>query len=460
MLKKILPYLLFTLFITNIGSAQQKDSAQLKHITDEIMLHGHCYQWLGYLSKRIGGRLSGSPQAAAAVEYTRQLMDSMGADTVYLMPCMVPRWIRGKKETAKILSNNSGECGVNICALGGSVATPNGGLTAEVVEVQSFAELKKLGAEGVKGKIVFYNRPFDETLVNTFDAYERNFELRWSGASEAAKYGAVGTILRSLTNATDNNPHTGVMQYNDSVKTKIPACAISTIDADQLSKLLKNEPKLRFHFEMGCYTMPDVQSYNVIAELKGSEHPEEFVVVGGHLDSWDLAQGSHDDGAGAMQSLEVLRTFKALGIRPKRTLRIIMFMNEENGGRGAKKYAEEAKRKGEKHIAAMESDAGGFSPRGFGLDGTVAQKATIAKWQGLLLPYGLYDFLSTDGGADIEKLKDQGALLLGLEPDSQRYFDIHHSALDTFDRVNKRELELGAASMTMMLYLITEYGVQ
>ena len=459
MLKKSIPFLFFTALIFNLASAQKEDSLQLRKITNEIMLHGKCYAWLDYLSNKIGGRLTGSPQAAAAVEYAHQLMDSIGADTVYLQPCMVPRWRRGDKENAKILTNNSGEITVPICALGGSVATANGGITAEVVEVRSFEELKKLGATGLRGKIVFFNQAFDETAVNTFDAYEKTFMFRYIGASEAARYGAIGTVLRSLTNSIDNYPHTGVMQYNDSLP-KIPCCAISTGGAEQLSKLLKNDAKLRFHFEMSCYTMPDVQSYNVIAEIKGSQHPEEIIAVGGHLDSWDLAQGSNDDGAGVVQSIEVLRTYRALGIKPKRTVRIVIFMNEENGGRGAKKYAEEAKRKGEKHIVALETDAGGETPLGFGLDGTPAQRAAVIKWKSLLLPYGLYDFSSTDGGADIEKLKDQGALLMGLQPDSQRYFDTHHTAADTFDKINKRELELGASSLSMMIYLLSEYGLQ
>jgi len=460
MFKKALFLVCLTSLVSYTTIAQKEDSIQIKKIADEIMLHGKCYSWLDYLSHRIGGRISGSPQAAAAVEYTHQLMDSIGADTVYLQPCMVPHWVRGEKETAKILTNNAGEVTVSICALGGSVATPTGGLTAEVVEVHSFEELQKLGTAGVSGKIVFYNVPFDETQVNTFNAYEKTFDFRFSGASQAAKYGAVGTVLRSLTNSLDNYPHTGVMQYNDSVKIKLPCCAISTQGAEDLSRLLKTDPKLRFHFEMGCYNMPDVKSYNVIAELKGTEKPKEIIVVGGHLDSWDLAQGSNDDGAGIVQSLEVLRTFRALGIKPKRTIRVIMFMNEENGGRGAKKYAEEAKRKGEKHIVAMESDAGGETPIGFGLDGTKEQKAAVLKWKSLMLPYGVYDFLTTDGGSDIEKLKDQGALLMGLEPDSQRYFDTHHTAQDTFDKIDKRELELGAASMSMMIYLLSQYGVK
>ncbi len=459
MLKKSTSILFFAALVCSSAFAQREDSIKLKQIANEVMLHGKCYSWLDYLSNRIGGRISGSPQAAAAVEYTHQLMDSIGADSVYLQPCMVPRWRRGDKETAKILTTNAGEYSVAICALGGSVATPEGGLTAEVVEVKGFDDLKKLGVAGIKGKIVFYNHPFDETFVNTFNAYGATFMLRFLGASQAAKYGAVGTILRSLGNGVDNYPHTGTMQYNDSVA-KVPCCAISTMGAEQLSKLLKTDPKLRFHFEMGCYTMSDVKSYNVIAELKGTEHPEEIITVGGHLDSWDLAQGSNDDGTGVVQSLEVLRTFKALGIKPKRTVRIIMFMNEENGGRGAKKYAEEAKAKGEKHIAAMETDAGGETPLGFGLDGTDAQRAAVTKWKALFLPYGVYDFTSTEGGADIDKLKDMGALLLGLEPDSQRYFDLHHTAQDTFDKINKRELELGAAAMSMMIYMLSQYGVQ
>ncbi len=460
MLKKSIAVLFVSALICNTVFAQKQDSLQLKKISDEIMLHGKCYAWLDYLSNRIGGRLSGSPQAAAAVEYTHQLMDSIGADTVYLQPCMVPRWRRGDKETARILTNNAGEYPVTICALGGSVGTTQGGITAEVVEVNSFDELKKLGAS-VRGKIVFYNVPFDQTFVNTFNAYEGTFMYRFNGANEAAKYGAVGTVLRSLASSVNDYPHTGVMQYKDSSGVvKIPCCAISTQGAELFSKLLKNDPKLRFHFEMSCYTMPDVKSYNVIAELRGSEHPEEIIAVGGHLDSWDLAQGSNDDGAGVVQSLEVLRTYRALGIRPKRTIRVIMFMNEENGGRGGKKYADEAKRKGEHHIAAMESDAGGETPLGFGLDGTQEQKNAVLKWTNLFLPYGLYDFLTTDGGSDIEKLKDQNALLLGLEPDSQRYFDTHHTAIDTFDRINKRELELGASSMAMMLYMISQYGVK
>lgn len=440
------------------GYCQPSDSLVMRRIANEILLHGRCYYWLDYLSNTIGGRLAGSPQAAAAVEYTYQLMERMHPDTVYKQECMVPHWVRGDKEFAKILTTKTGEYATDICALGGSVPTPPEGLTANVVEVHSFDDVVKLGKAGIEGKIVFYNRPFDETKINTFEAYGGAVTQRWAGADWASKYGAIGMVVRSMTNSIDDYPHTGVMNYNDSVP-KIPSCAISTKGAEMLSALLKTDAKLNFHFKQSCRMLPDEKSYNVIGEIRGTEHPEEIIVVGGHLDSWELGKGAQDDGAGDVQSLEILRTFLTIGIRPKRTIRVVMFINEENGGRGAKKYAELAKQRHEKHIVAIESDAGGYSPRGFGFDGPPEKKARILAWKDLFLQYGVYDFSSTESGSDVEPLKDQNVPLMGLIPDSQRYFDIHHTAQDTFDKVNKRELELGAASMAMLIYLIDKYGL-
>jgi carboxypeptidase Q len=457
MKKNILSLAFPLIFICSL-SAQNKDSVMMRKIANEILLHGKCYSYLDYLSNKIGGRLTGSPQAAAAVEYTYQLMETIGADSIFKQECMVPHWVRGAKETAKILTTQSGEYAVNICALGRSVATPVGGITANVVEVDSLGELKKLGRTGIEGKIVFFNGAFDETEIETFAAYGKAVVQRWNGPSEAAKYGAVGTVVRSMTNTLDDYPHTGSMQYNDSFP-KVPCCAISTIGAELLDKELKVDPKSKFHFEMSCQTLPDEKSCNVVAEIRGTEHPDEYITIGGHLDSWDLAQGSQDDGAGIVQTLEVLRTFKALGIKPKRTIRFVMFMNEENGEKGALKYAELAKLHHENHIAAIESDAGGYSPRGFGVGGATAKRNKILSWRNLFLPYGIYDFSGSEGGTDIEPLESQGTVMIGLSPDSQRYFDIHHTAADTFDKVNKRELELGAAGMTMLVYLLAEYGL-
>lgn len=457
-MKKYLLAAAFPFLFAGFLFAQNKDSVMFRSIANEILLHGKCYSWLDYLSNKIGGRLTGSPQAAAAVEYTYQLMETLKPDTVFKQECMVPHWVRGAKETAKILTTQSGEYSVNICALGRSVATPVGGVTANVIEVDSLSEMKRLGKAGLEGKIVFFNRPFDETLINTFSAYGKAVVQRFAGPSLAAKYGAVGTVVRSMTNTLDDYPHTGAMQYNDSFP-KLPCCAISTIGAELLSKELKVDPKTRFHFEMSCQTLPDEKSYNVVAEIRGTEHPDEYITIGGHLDSWDLAQGSQDDGAGIAQTLEVLRTFKALGIKPKRTIRFVMFMNEENGERGALKYAELAKLHHENHIAAIESDAGGYSPRGFGLGGPANEKNKILGWKNLFLPYGIYDFSGGEGGTDIEPLQQQGTFMIGLYPDSQRYFDIHHTAADTFDKVNKRELELGAAGVAMLTYMLEEYGL-
>jgi carboxypeptidase Q len=372
---------------------------------------------------------------------------------------MVPHWVRGDKEQARVMSPKLGTSQeVPVCALGGSIATPTSGLAAEVVEVKNFEELKKLGKKRVQGKIVFFNRPMDPTHIHTFTAYGGAGDQRSGGAIEAARLGAVGVVVRSLSLFLTDNPHTGGMRYAEDVP-KIPAVAISTNGAELLSRQLQDDPQTRFFMRMNPQTLPDKLSYNVIGEIKGSEKPDEIILVGGHLDSWDNGDGAHDDGAGCVQSMEVLRMFRALGYRPKRTVRAVLFMNEENGLRGGRKYAEEAKAKSELHIAAIESDNGGFTPRGFGIDGTDAQYRKVLQWKPLLAPYGLHDLNRGGGGADIGPLKDGRVALIGFRPDSQRYFELHHTAVDTFDKVNKRELELGGASMAALVYLLAEYGL-
>ena len=336
------------------------------------------------------------------------------------------------------------------------------GLKAQVVEVKDFEELKALGEEKIKGKIVFFNRPMQANLIWTGPAYGGAVNQRYSGAKEAAKYGAVGVIVRSMTTRQDDYPHTGVMSYGDIPKDKqIPACAISTNGANYLSSTLKLQPDLLFYFKQSCKTHPDVKSYNVIGEIKGSTYPDKIMVVGGHLDSWDLGDGSQDDGAGVVQSMEVLRLFKLLNYKPKHTIRVVLFMNEENGSRGAKKYAAEAKSKNENHVFGLESDAGGFTPRGFSFDCDDKNFNQILSWKPLFKPYLIHYFEKGGSGADVSKLKkDSGIVLAGLRPDSQRYFDYHHTAIDTMDAVNKRELELGAFTMASLVYLIDKYGVQ
>jgi hypothetical protein len=248
------------------------------------------------------------------------------------------------------------------------------------------------------------------------------------------------------------------MSYGDlSLRERIPAAAISTNGAELLSSMLALNPRLKFYLKQNCKNLPDVQSYNVIGEITGSTYPEEIMVVGGHLDSWDLGDGSHDDGAGIVQSMEVLRIMKKINYRPKRTLRVVLYMNEENGQRGAAKYTELAQKNNENHVFALESDAGGFTPRGFSIDTTEEKLKTIQSWAPYFEPYLIHLFVKGGSGADIAPLKTADNVLAGLRPDSQRYFDFHHAANDTFDAINKRELELGAATMASMVFLMDHF---
>ncbi|NNC35279.1 MAG: M20/M25/M40 family metallo-hydrolase [Croceitalea sp.] len=453
-------FLWLTLFCATTLTSQQTDEKQIRAIYDMALTEGKAYDWLNYLSNQIGGRLSGSVQAQQAVDYTRTQLDSMGLDRVWLQPVMVPKWVRGTPEFAYIETRPGITTNVPITALGGSVATPSSGIKANVVEVNGIEDLELLGQEKIKGKIVFFNRPMDPTLINTFQSYSGCVDQRYSGAAEAAKYGALGVIVRSMNLRLDDYPHTGSMGYGDTpVNQRIPAAAISTNGAELLSTTLQLNPEVTFYFKQNCKQYEDVESYNVIAEIRGTTYPSEIMVVGGHLDSWDLGDGSHDDGAGVVQSMDVLRLIKASGYKPQRTLRVVLFMNEENGLRGGNRYAEVARQKNENHVFALESDAGGFTPRGFSFDCDDANWTMVSKWKTLFEPYLIHQFVRGGSGADIGPLKDQGLLLAGLRPDSQRYFDHHHAANDTFEHVNKRELELGAATMASLVYLIDKYGV-
>ena len=435
----------------------KSDSLAIRRLYDEALLRGQSYDNLRDLCTRIGGRLSGSPQAEQAVQWGKLEMEKIGLDRVYLQEVMVPHWVRGAREKARATGAKGKGIDFNVCALGGSVDT-GGKLQAQVVEVQSMAELAALPVDKVKGKFVFFNRPMNPTHVETGRAYGEAGDQRRSGAAEAARRGAVGALVRSLTLSHDDNPHTGAMRYDEKVP-KVPAAALSTNGADQLSQLLKADSDLTFTLEMVCQTLPDVKSYNVVGEIKGTKFPDEIITVGGHLDSWDLAQGAHDDGTGCVQSMEVLRLLRATGLKPERTVRAVLFMNEENGVRGGEKYAELAKAANEKHLAAMESDGGGFTPRGFNIEADAATVRKLQQWQPLLRPYGSAEFNAGHAGTDIGPLKTQAKALIGYDCDSQRYFDLHHAATDTFDKVNRRELELGGASMAALIYLISKYGL-
>jgi len=439
--------------------SQSRDSVMISNIFTFCLEKGKSYEWLEYLSFRIGHRLSGSSGAEKAVKWSKSEMEKQQYANVYLQEVMVPHWVRNNIETMFMFSGKS-RSPLNICSLGGSIPTPKSGIRAKVVEVSGFDDLERLGRENIEGKIVFYNTPMKQRYYHTFEAYGDVGKHRWAGASNAAKYGAVASVTRSMTLALDDYPHTGAMGYSDSIE-KIPACAISTLGAEKLSREIKSNPNTELEIKMNCETFPDKLSYNVIAEIKGTDFPDEIVLLGAHLDSWDKGHGAHDDGAGCVQSMELLHVFRELNIKPKRTVRVVLFMNEENGMRGALKYAEEAKNRGEKHIAAIETDAGGFTPLGFATSCLDENKRVFMRqWRSLYRPYGILQWEDEGGGVDIGPLKAQGALLVGLRPDSQRYFDYHHADTDTFDKVNRRELHLGTAAVVSLAWLFSEYGVE
>lgn len=445
------------LLLPLVSMAQTGDEATIKQLSDEILRNGTAYDLLRQLTKDIGGRLSGSPQFAKAVQWGKVTLEKQGADKVYLQECMIPHWVRGGQDQASLIEINKKKANrkLDVLALGNSLGS--GTVTGELLAVANFDELEKRKDE-VKGKIVYYNNGFNPTNVKPFVSYgEAGIYRRW-GASRAAKYGAVGVMIRSLTESTANDPHTGGMAYIDSFP-KIPAIAVGPRDADEVWAMSK-AGSMKMSMTTNGHFLPDTIGHNVIGELTGTEFPDQIITVGGHLDSWDVNEGAHDDGTGVVHTIEVMRAMKAIGYKPKHTIRFVLFANEENGLRGGSKYAAEAKAKGEKHVFALESDAGGFTPRGFSIQASQEQMAKLRSWIPLLSPYGSFEITADGGGADIGPLNRTFGIPVGeLLPDPQRYFDIHHARSDVFENVNKRELLLGAVNMAGLIYLVDKYGL-
>lgn len=479
-LKKIFIILLLAVVHPALRAQWQSDSTVFKTIYNEALLRGECYSRLGELCKTVGHRLSGSDNAEKGIVWAVNMLKSYNFDTVFQQPVMVPRWERGHaeqlwmsslvfgKELKKGFSADydceafeelplkpSKKYHLHGSALGGTIGT-NGVVSGSVVVVYSLSQLDSLGKMGlISGKIVLFNRAFDESLLNTFAAYGACVGQRFSGAAQAGKWGAVAVLVRSMSNRCDMHPHTGVMAYVDSIA-KIPAMAVSTAVANTLEPLILKDPLLKVHMSLNSRTLPDRLSSNVIASTKGSIHPDKIIAFGGHFDSWDEGEGAHDDGAGCMHAFEALRILKAIGYQPRHTLRCVFWINEENGLRGATEYSRLAQVNGEKHSAALESDRGGFTPRGFGVDTSILH--LVQQYQSLLDIYGIGSLEKGGGGADIGPLKklDPTTALVGFIPDSQRYFDVHHAETDVFENVNKRELELGAAAVAVMIYILDQ----
>lgn len=427
-----------------------------KRVIEAGLDSGQAYEFLRGITQ-FGPRLAGSPQSIKAITWSTRTMEALGFENVRLQPLMAPHWERGPVEEGAIVNSPSvGTKTLSICALGGSIPTPSAGITAEVIEVKSFDELRTR-AEEARGKIVFFNRPMDPKKINTFEAYGGAVSQRTAGAIEAAKAGAVAAIVRSMTLALDDIPHTGQMNYLDTIP-KIPGAAISTVGANLLSELIKKEKIVRMRLKLTCRTLSDVETANVIGELVGTEKPDEIISVGGHIDSWDKGDGAHDDGSGCAQAIEAVRLLKQLGLRPKRTIRVVLWMNEENGLRGGQTYADSV-RPNELHIAAIEADAGGAVPRGFGVGADSATVEKVARWSYLLDPIDAGRISRGGGGADIGPLMRRGVPGIGMRVDAHRYFDYHHSDKDTIDKVHPRELQLGAIAIAILAYTLAMEGI-
>ena len=454
---KPLKFLLLVLAIASTNLEAQIDSIfkqKLSNITKTALQDTFGYNLLRELC-RIGPRLSGSQNLVKAENFLLERLSTLGFDTVYTQTVTTNNWKRG--DIARF--SGPGGAKFSLIALGGSTGT-GGVIKAEVIEVADFAELESRKDE-VKGKIVFFNFAFPQNVYESFESYGPAVNYRVNGAIRAAAYGAVGVLIRSVASNFDDVSHTGTLRYLDTIP-KIPAAALGVQSAVKLSKMLA-ESKLAgkkpvFEFEMDCTTEDPAPVSNIIAEIRGSEIPDEVIVVGGHLDSWDVGEGAHDDGTGVVQSLEVLQLIKKTGFRPKRTVRAVLFANEENGLAGGKAYGKFAEEETARDIAAIESDRGGFTPRGFSVDATPEVLAKLEKW----LPYfnatGIEWFRKGGSGADISQIKNSKALI-GYVPDSQRYFTYHHSANDVFTAVDHRELELGSAAITILTLLISEFGL-
>ena len=460
-MKNILLALLLSPIIATAQNMRD-DSLFIHTIAVNILSSDAAYNNLHYLTKNIGGRLSGSANMYKAEQWGANVMKNAGADNVTLQECMVPHWVRGGKDKAFIQykeDNKQQQYNLNILALGNSIGSGANGVSAPLIRVNNFDNLEAK-KDSLKGKIVFYNVSFDDTLINTFEAYGKNVVYRGIGASRAAKYGAIGIMMRSMTNTPGNYPHTGALRYTDSLR-KIPAAAMGLDDVKKLDTLFDKSIAVTASLFTYGNMLPDTIAHNVIGEIKGREHPEQIITIGGHLDSWDPAEGANDDGTGIIQTLEILRVFKALHYQPKHTLHFVFFANEENGTRGAKKYAEAAKQNNEQHIFALESDAGGFTPRGFGFDCNDTTWQKVNTWKPLFTPYYGDRFSKGGDGADVGYLRDAFRTpIAGLDPDSQRYFDIHHAATDVFENVDIREMKMGAINMAALIYLVDKYGLQ
>lgn len=424
---------------------------EFKKISDEIMTSARAYDNLGELTKGVGSRFSATPGYAKAVEWAEKKFKEIGIEMIWRQEAKAPVWIRGK-ESLQIKAGNGDWKNIRMLSFGNSEGTGGKDLTGEIIMLTSTSELNALSIGQLKDKIVFVNLPMDPKIINASDSYLATAKSKLISASVIAKTGAKALIIRSLTTANDDTPHAKMIYYEPDDKIKIPALSIGVRSADELEKLLKKQ-KVTARLTMNAESRGQTTNPNIIAEIPGKKDAK-VIVLGAQLDSWDFGEGAIDDGTGVVQCIEVLRTLKALGYENNHTIRVVLYANSENGGQGREMYATYVKKKEEKHIFALGTDAGGYSPRGFSLDMSPQRRRLVFAWKDYFLPYGVYDFDQTDAIQDISPLKKLDIPLAELVVDTQRYFDYHHSVEDTFDKVNKRELLLGAVAMTQMILMV------
>lgn len=439
----------FVLFSSNVSGQTSVDiesyEDEAREIIDAAMNDKEAFQYLTYFVDKFGPRFSGTENLENSIDWIVSEMEKQPFDDVSTQEVMVPNWNRGE-ESATLLAPR--EKDLPMLGLGGSIGTPEGGIEAEVLVVEDFDELREK-ADQAEGKIVVYNAPFT--------SYGETVQYRYQGAVEAAKAGAVASLIRSVGPYSMQTPHTGNSAYEEGVE-KIPQAAITLEDASLLHRLQKMEEDIRIRLSMDAETQPDVPSRNIIAEIKGSEKPEEIVVIGGHIDSWDVGQGAMDDAGGCFAAWEAVMLMKELGLQPKRTIRVVMWTNEENGLRGANAYRDMVQENGtlENHVLAIESDAGVFEPRGFGFGGSDEAYEMLSEIGKLLEPVGSDMVSRGGGGADIGPIMREGVPGMGLIVDNSRYFWYHHTATDTIDKLDEEEYQQCIATMAVMAYVVAD----
>jgi len=439
-------------------SAQEAEKNTISAIYKNALTSYDAYNNLNELCTKAPGRLVGSKASELAIQLLKAQVEKLNPDTVYLQKYTTPSW-RCKTPAQAVVFYDSKKEVLNVINLGLSPSTPDKGISGEIVEVQSFDEMDSLGSKGLKDKIVFINKAMDNSPNQIFKSYGETVELRFSGASKASQYGASGVIIRSLATEPNDFPHTGVSHFEKGIK-EVPNLSISTNDANKLSRINKQNKGVKVWIKSSTETIKAAQTANIIAEIKGSVHPEKIILFGAHMDAWFNTQGAHDDGAGCEQMIDVFRIFRTLNIKPVNTIRLVLYMDEEMYQSGAKEYAALAGREKREHIACIESDAGGALPIGFGIDSDNDNTVlSIMKQTAALVDFGIYVTDKSHAGVDIGPLKEYGYPLIGLSTNPQRYFEFHHSANDTFNQVSRREMQLGTAAIASLVYLIDKNGI-